>query len=115
MLTTLAPPSSWGRRKEDRNSSVVYCERVDSYSSPLEAGRTEPLLTGRRVPAKTESVSESVDKITGECLRLQLFCMPPKNRQTDPRKQRYDAQLNHKRIIKVAHREFTTSVPIAIL
>jgi hypothetical protein len=30
-------------------------------------------LTGRRVPAKTESVSESVDKITGDYLRLQVF------------------------------------------
>jgi hypothetical protein len=30
-------------------------------------------LTGGRVPAKTESVSESLDKITGEYLRLQLF------------------------------------------
>jgi hypothetical protein len=33
----------------------------------------EPLLTGRRAPTKTEGVSESVDKITGDYLRLQLF------------------------------------------
>src|SRR5271155_5363151 len=68
---------------EDRNSSMVYNEQVDSYSSPLEAGDRSrgtpvPLLTGRLVPIKTESVSESVDKITGDFLRLQTFfiCRP---------------------------------------
>ncbi len=67
---------------------MVCSERVDSYSSPLKPKNREPLLTGRRVPTKTESVSESVDKITGDCLRLQFFCMPTKNRQTAPRENR---------------------------
>jgi hypothetical protein len=38
----------------------------------------EPLLTGRPVLTKTESVSESVDKITGDYLRLQLFWICPR-------------------------------------
>src|SRR5579863_1170596 len=74
MRTALAPPLSRGRGKDDWNSSVGCSEQVDSYSSPLEAG--EPLLTGRRFPTKTESVSESLDKITGDYLRLQLFLCP---------------------------------------
>src|SRR5580704_18563386 len=36
-------------------------------------GGREALLTDRLVPTKTESVSESIDKITGDFLRLQLF------------------------------------------
>src|SRR5579863_1627616 len=36
----------------------------------------QPLLTARRFPAKTESVSESLHKITGDSLRLQLFLCP---------------------------------------
>src|ERR1700757_2370123 len=61
---------------------MIYKERLDSCLSPFQAGRPrEPLLTGRRVPAKTESVSESVDKINGECLRLQLFLCRPKIRK----------------------------------
>jgi len=47
------------------------------FLTSLECGKRgpyrEPLLTGRRVPNKTESVSESIDKITGDCLRLQIF------------------------------------------
>lgn len=39
----------------------------------LSTRQTEPLLTARFVPDKTESVSESVHKITGDCLRLQIF------------------------------------------
>src|SRR6202044_557230 len=64
---------------------MVYNERLNSYFSPLgagdrSAGAREPLLTGRQVPAKTESVSESLDKITGECLRLQLFLCRPRRK-----------------------------------
>src|SRR5271156_4478555 len=78
MPTTRAPPSSRGRDKDDWDSSMFDNEQSDSYISPLETGdrirRTRNrLLTGRRVPTKTESVSESVDRITGDCLRLQLF------------------------------------------
>jgi len=64
-------------------------------------------LTGCRVPAKTESVSESVDKITGDYLRLQLSCMPTKNQRILPRKPRTDAQLNRERILEVAKETFT--------
>jgi AcrR family transcriptional regulator len=66
-------------------------------------------LTGRRVPTKTESVSESVDKITGECLRLQLFLMPTKRLKITPRKPRTDAQRNRERILEVAKEAFTRS------
>lgn len=58
-------------------------------------------------PAKTESVSESVDKITGDYLRLQLFLMPIKNQKTAPRKPRTDAQRNRERILDVAKEAFT--------
>ena len=69
------------------NCLTVCNEQVDSYSSPLEAGRTrEPLLTGCRVPAKTESVSESVDKITGDYLRLQLFLYADEKSENCPTK-----------------------------
>src|ERR1700685_2902967 len=83
MPTTHAPPSSRGRDKDDWDSSMFDNEQSDSYVSPLETGdrirRTRNrLLTGRRVPTKTESVSESVDRITGDCLRLQLFLCRPK-------------------------------------
>jgi AcrR family transcriptional regulator len=64
-------------------------------------------LTGCRVPAKTERVSESVDKITGDYLRLQLSCMPTKNQRILPRKPRTDAQLNRERILEVAKEAFT--------
>src|ERR1700730_1409719 len=69
----------------------------------------EPVLTGRRIPTKTESVSESVNKITGDYLRLQLFFMPTKNRKIAPRKPRTDAQLNRERILEVAKEAFTRS------
>src|ERR1700733_15401693 len=52
---------------------MAHNERVDSYSSLPVAEVRGSLLTGCPVPAKTESVSESVDKITGDYLRLQLF------------------------------------------
>src|ERR1700680_3337229 len=69
----------------------------------------EPPLTGRRVPTKTESVSESIDKITGDYLRLQLFSMPTKNQKIAPRKPRTDALLNRERILEVAKEAFTRS------
>jgi len=66
-------------------------------------------LTERRVPTKTESVSESVDKITGDYLRLQLFCMPTKTQKIARRKPRTDAQRNRERILEVAKEAFTRS------
>jgi len=66
-------------------------------------------LTGCRVPAKTESVSESVDKITGECLRLQVFFMPAKHKKIALRKPRTDAQRNRERILEVAKEAFRQS------
>src|SRR6202047_5085768 len=90
---------------------MVWNERVDSYSSPLDAGRSrEPLLTGRRVPAKTESISESIDKITGDYLRLQLFFdMPTKTQKIVLRKPRTDAQRNRESILEAAKKAFTRS------
>src|ERR1700747_3141879 len=67
------------------------------------------LLTGCRVRAKTESVSELLDKITGGCLRLQLFCMPTKKQKIAPRKPRTDAQRNRERVLEVAKEAFTRS------
>ena len=61
------------------------------------------------VPVKTESVSVSVDKITGECLRLQHFCMRATNQKIAPRKPRTDAQRNRERILEVAKEAFTRS------
>jgi AcrR family transcriptional regulator len=88
---------------------MVYNQRADSHSSPLEArGTGESLLTGRPVLTKTESVSESLDKITGDYLRLQFF-MPTKNQKIAPRKPRTDAQLNRERILEVAKEAFTRS------
>jgi AcrR family transcriptional regulator len=66
-------------------------------------------LTGRHIPAKTESVSESVDKITGDGLRLQIVFMPTKHQKTAPRKPRTDATLNRERILEVAKQAFTRS------
>jgi AcrR family transcriptional regulator len=69
-------------------------------------------LTGRRIAAKTESVSESVDRITGECLRLQTFFdMPAKNQKIARRKPRTDAQLNRERLLDVAKEAFRRSGP----
>jgi|HubBroStandDraft_6_1064221.scaffolds.fasta_scaffold01499_7 AcrR family transcriptional regulator len=68
------------------------------------------LLTDHRIPTKTENVSESVDKITGGYLRLQLFFdMPTKNQKIVPRKPRTDAQRNRERILEVAKQAFTRS------
>jgi AcrR family transcriptional regulator len=72
-------------------------------------------LTGRRVPAKTESVSESVDKITGDYLRLQLFFMLAKTQKTATRKPRTDAQRNRERILEEAKKAFTRSGATASL
>ena len=83
---------------------------MDSYSSPLKAGESrEPLLTGCGVPDKTESVSESVDKITGDRLRLQLFYADQDIRKLPRRKPRTDAQRNRERILEVAKEAFTRS------
>src|ERR1700728_1232212 len=75
-------------------------------SSPLEFGT---LLTQRPIPTKTESVSELLDKITGECLRLQLFYMTLKNQKITSRKPRTDAQRNRERILETAKEAFTRS------
>ena len=66
-------------------------------------------MTGRPIPTKTESVSESVDKISGDYLRLQLFFMPPRHQKIAPRKPRTDAQRNRERILEVAKQAFTQS------
>ena len=66
-------------------------------------------MTARLIPAKTESVSELLDKITGECLRLQLFYMPTKSLKIAPRKPRTDARRNRERILEVAKEAFTRS------
>ena len=66
-------------------------------------------MTGRLVPTKTESVSESVDKITGDSLRLQVFFMPTTDQKIAPRKPRTDAQQNRVRILEVAKEAFTRS------
>jgi AcrR family transcriptional regulator len=76
-------------------------------------------LTARPVPVKTETISESLDKITGECLRLQLFYMPSKNYKTAQnktaprkialRKPRADATRNRECILEVAKQAFTRS------
>jgi AcrR family transcriptional regulator len=70
------------------------------------------LLTGSQVPVKTESVSESVDKINGDCLRLQIFSragMATKFSQSPRRRPRTDAQRNRERILEVAKESFTHS------
>jgi AcrR family transcriptional regulator len=90
---------------------MTYKERVNSYFSPLEAGKTGTLwLTGRRVPTKTEGVSESVDRITGDYLRLQkFFGMPTARSKPLSRKPRTDALRNRERILEVAKEAFTRS------
>ena len=88
---------------------MVYNEHVDSYSYLSRPENSEPLLTAGKVPIKTESVSESVDKITGGSLRLQLFFMPTKDQKIVPRKPRTDAQRNRERILEVAKEAFTRS------
>jgi AcrR family transcriptional regulator len=75
-------------------------------STPLEFGT---LLTQHPIPTKTESVSELLDKITGECLRLQLFYMTLKNQKITSRKPRTDAQRNRERILYAAKQAFTRS------
>jgi len=90
---------------------MTYKERVNSCFSPLEAGKTGTLwLTGRRVPTKTEGVSESVDRITGDYLRLQkFFGMPTARSKPVSRKPRTDALRNRERILEVAKEAFTRS------
>ena len=67
-------------------------------------------MTGRYIPTNTESASESVDKITGDHLRLQNFLsMPTKAQEAAPRKPRTDALRNRERILEVAKQAFTRS------
>ena len=66
-------------------------------------------MTSPRVRNKTESVSESVHRITGDYLRLQTFFMPTKKQKIAPRKPRTDAQRNRERILEVAKGAFTRS------
>jgi AcrR family transcriptional regulator len=66
-------------------------------------------LTIRRLSIKTESASESIDKIIGDYLRLQIFFMAPKGSQSTQRKPRTDAQRNRERILEVAKEAFTRS------
>jgi AcrR family transcriptional regulator len=67
-------------------------------------------LTTLGSPAKTESVSASIHKINGDCLRLQTFFhMPTKSPKAAPRKPRTDAQQNRERILEVAKEAFTRS------
>jgi|HubBroStandDraft_6_1064221.scaffolds.fasta_scaffold22246_2 AcrR family transcriptional regulator len=83
---------------------------IPHLSKPeIEPQNPERLLTGRRVPAKTESVSESLDKITGDYLRLQTFIMPTRNHKIAPRRPRTDAQRNRERILETAKEAFTRS------
>jgi AcrR family transcriptional regulator len=63
-------------------------------------------LTGAGDPDKTESVSESIDKINGDCLRLQDIFMAKKSSQSAPRKPRTDAQRNRGRILGAAREAF---------
>jgi len=79
------------------------CIHIRDLSKP------EQVLTECLAPIKTESVSASVDKITGGCLRLQLFFMPPRKQKITPRKTRTDAQQNRERILEVAKEAFTHS------
>jgi AcrR family transcriptional regulator len=69
-------------------------------------------LTSGHGSHKTESVS-ALDKISGECLRLQgfltFFDMPTKHSQPPKRKPRADAQRNRERILEVAKEAFTRS------
>jgi AcrR family transcriptional regulator len=66
-------------------------------------------LTGRPIPTKSESVSEYLDRITGDDLRLQTFFVPADNQKIAPRKPRTDAQRNRERILEVAEEAFTHS------
>jgi AcrR family transcriptional regulator len=56
---------------------------------------------------KTEIVSESLDKIIGDYLRLQFISMAKKNSQPMQRRPRRDAQRNRERILEVAKEAFT--------
>jgi AcrR family transcriptional regulator len=77
--------------------------RISAHS--LAALKTGPLLTGPQDPDKTEIVSESINKISGDCLRLQDIFMAKKSSQS-ARKPRTDAQRNRERILEVARGAF---------
>ena len=63
-------------------------------------------MTTHCVLAKTESVSEYEDRITGDYLRLQIFLMAGKSKSA-VRKQRADAERNRERILEIAKEAFT--------
>lgn len=59
---------------------------------------------------KTETVSETIDRIIGDCLRLQRFLlMATKKSQPLRRRPRTDAQRNRERILAVAKQAFARS------
>ena len=89
----------------------TICQRCEWIHIPhlSKRGTAKTAIDRCLAPIKTESVSESVDKITGGCLRLQLFFMPPKKQKIAPRKPRTDAQRNRERILEVAKEAFTQS------
>ncbi len=68
----------------------------------------EALLASRRVPNKTESVSESVDKDNRRRSPVASFLCQPRIRKL-PRKPRTYAQRNRERILEVAKEAFTRS------
>src|SRR6185295_5270763 len=68
------------------------------------------LLTGPEVPAKTEGVSELIDRIIGDYLRLQsFFGMSTARSKPMSRKPRTDALRNRERILEVAKEALTRS------
>jgi hypothetical protein len=81
----------------------------------IEPQNPELLLTGRRVPTKTESVSESILKITGECLRLQLFICQPELRKLPRENRALMRSATAKRILEEAKEAFTRSSATASL
>ena len=62
-----------------------------------------------QISNKTESVSESIDRIIGGCLRLQIFLWLPRDSQSAGPKPHTDAQRNRERIREVAKEAFTRS------
>jgi AcrR family transcriptional regulator len=64
-------------------------------------------LTGRRVPDKTETISDTFYKIRGDSLRLQLFLYGAETSSPRAAKTRTDALRNRERILEVAKEAFT--------
>ena len=71
--------------------------------------RLQSVLTRAVTSYKTETVSISVDRIIGDCLRLQIFLLMATKRPPSRRKPRTDAQRNRERILEVAKEAFTRS------